>query len=99
MTATVSPLRAVVRTLNVAGRTLARLGHQPISLDERSVIDQARQETRLEDFGGDEFREPLRRLLEAYDRTLGSPCSGEWWREATRCRCSRTDSASRGTAP
>jgi hypothetical protein len=67
MIGTLSPVRAVVRTLNVAGRTLARFGHQPVSLDERSVLDQARQRAGLDDFGGDEFREPLRRLLASYE--------------------------------
>ena len=43
-----------------------------IALDERSLLDDARGRTRLDDFGGEEFLEPLRVLLDsiASERSL-----------------------------
>jgi hypothetical protein len=43
-----------------------------IALDERSLLDDARNRTRLDDFGGEEFLEPLRVLLDsiASERSL-----------------------------
>src|SRR5262249_50291856 len=46
---------------------LARLGHQPVALDEGSILEEVCRQTGLDDFGSDEFREPLRRLLHAYE--------------------------------
>jgi hypothetical protein len=46
---------------------LDRLGHRPIALDERALLEAAHRLTGLDDFGGDEFREPLRILLQGYD--------------------------------
>jgi hypothetical protein len=63
MTMTASATRAIVHAVNATGRRLHRLGLEPISLDERSLLDAACRETGLEDFGGDEFREPLRLIL------------------------------------
>ncbi len=66
-TATLAALRTAKRTMNVGGRALVALGLQPISLDEHSILDEARRQTGLYDFGGDAFRAPLRRLLSAYE--------------------------------
>jgi hypothetical protein len=60
-------LHGVIHTMNAAGQGLARLGHQPVALDERSILEEVCRQTGLDDFGGDEFREPLRRLLRAYE--------------------------------
>jgi hypothetical protein len=38
-----------------------------IGLDERSLLDEARARTGLDDFGGQEFCEPLRRLLDSIE--------------------------------
>ena len=54
--------------MNLAGRALERVGCSPIALEERSILEAARHQTRLHDFGGDEFREPLRILLHGYER-------------------------------
>jgi hypothetical protein len=60
---------------NAAGRGLARLGIRA-SLEEESILRAARRVTRLSDFGDDDFREPLRRLLRAYDEESGLSPSG-----------------------
>jgi hypothetical protein len=67
MTIASAALHGVIHTINVAGQGLARLGHQPVALDERSILDEACRQTGLDDFGGDEFRVPLGRLLRAYE--------------------------------
>ena len=46
---------------------LERLGRSPIALDERSLLEAACRESGGHDFGGDEFREPLRILLQGYE--------------------------------
>ena len=51
---------------NAVGRGLARIGIRA-SLEEESLLRAARRHTRLSDFGDEEFREPLRRLLEAHE--------------------------------
>jgi hypothetical protein len=38
-----------------------------IALDERSLLDEARARTGRDDFGGEDFREPLRRLLDSIE--------------------------------
>ncbi len=52
---------------NAVGRSLARVGIRA-SLEEESLMRAARRYTRLSDFGDQEFREPLRRLLEAHEK-------------------------------
>ena len=51
---------------NAVGRGLARIGIRA-SLEEESLLRAARRYTRLSDFGDEEFREPLRRLLSAHE--------------------------------
>ena len=59
-----------LRLANAMGRGLARIGIRA-SLEEESLLRAARRFTRLSDFGDDEFREPLRRLLEAHEEQGG----------------------------
>jgi hypothetical protein len=67
MTVTAWAARAVIRAANTTGRSLRRFGVEPVSLDERSLLEAACRETGLDDFGGDEFREPLRLVLRGLD--------------------------------
>src|SRR5262245_2775299 len=67
MTMIASAARGAIRVANTAGRGLRGLGIKAVSLDERSLLGTARGETGLEDFGGDEFREPLRLVLEGLE--------------------------------
>lgn len=67
MTITGTAFRALVRTFNVLGHALERAGVSFAAFDQESIVREARVQARLEDFGGDEFQEPLRRLLMAYE--------------------------------
>jgi len=67
MTMIASAARGAIRAANTTGRGLRRLGIEAVSLDERSLLDAARRETGLEDFGGDEFHEPLKLVLEGLE--------------------------------
>ena len=55
----------IVHAINIGGR-LPGLRSMP-GLREEELIDAARKQTALEDFGGLSFREPLGRLLESLD--------------------------------
>jgi len=63
MSVMAAAVRAVIGTANSAGRSLRRVGLELVRLEERSLLEAASRETGLEDFGGDEFREPLRQIL------------------------------------
>ncbi len=52
-----------IRAANAVGSMLSRMGLPLVSLDERDLLDAARRATGLEDFGDDDFREPMQRLL------------------------------------
>jgi hypothetical protein len=54
---------AGIRTANALGSVLSGTGLPLVSLDERDLLEGARRATGLHDFGDDDFREPLRRLL------------------------------------
>jgi hypothetical protein len=56
---------AAVFAFNAVGRRLQGIGLPQLSLDDRSILDEARRRTRLADFGGGEFEEPLRLLLQS----------------------------------
>jgi hypothetical protein len=57
----------VMRAVNSTGRVLRACGRQrPITTED--VIGGAERTTRLADWGGDEFREPLARLVESLER-------------------------------
>jgi hypothetical protein len=52
-----------VKLINAVGRWASTLGVQPVSLAEDRLIDQAIRKAGSSDFGGDDFREGLRRFL------------------------------------
>ena len=52
MTMIETTARGAIRAANITGRGLRRLGIKAVSLDERSLLDAARRETGLHDFGG-----------------------------------------------
>lgn len=58
----------VLRTANGLGRPLAAAGHPLVSFDDEAVIADAQRQSRLDDFDGDGFREPLRILLDGFAR-------------------------------
>jgi hypothetical protein len=65
-----------VALLNTLGGSITKLGLQPVSLTEQTLIAAARKETGLHYFGDESFRVPLRKLLasiedEAKLNTLG----------------------------
>ena len=55
------------RSLNATGRILARIGIRPGNLGSRSLLEAARQQTGLADFGDDSFRQGLDRLVESLE--------------------------------
>ena len=60
-------LPLIPRLVNGAGRLLGGLGVTPVRLDAEALLATARRRTRLDDFGGDDFREGLDRLLASLD--------------------------------
>ncbi len=56
-------VRSGLGVLNRAGAALERAGVALVSLDEGRLVDAASRATGFSDFGGDEFRGPLRVLL------------------------------------
>jgi hypothetical protein len=67
MPLTSSIVGAGIHTINTGGAMLNRLGLRLVSLDEKHILDSARRATGLDDFGDADFREPLRRLLDALE--------------------------------
>ncbi len=63
MILTQSARRAAIRATKAMGSVLSRTGLPAVAFDEERLLDAARRATRLEDFGDDRFREPLRVLL------------------------------------
>tara|TARA_R110000823_G_scaffold91174_10_gene201201 strand:- start:6215 stop:7447 length:1233 start_codon:yes stop_codon:yes gene_type:complete len=57
-------LPLTVRGLNLAGRGAAALGMQPVRISFDGLLSKARANTGLEDFGENDFEQPLRLLLE-----------------------------------
>lgn len=57
-----------LRVANALGRALSRVGWRGISLDEERLLDLARRQTKLDDFGEESFRPGLRKLLESLER-------------------------------
>jgi hypothetical protein len=49
--------------MNLAGRGAGRIGLRPVKLDVESLLEKARANTGLSDFGGDEFEAPLALLV------------------------------------
>jgi hypothetical protein len=57
-----------VRLINLAGRAARGVGLRPIDLRVDALLSAARRNTGLAEFGGDEFREPLARLVDSLER-------------------------------
>src|SRR5438309_8201917 len=57
-----------VRLLNKCGTALEKIGMESTAPSAAELIDKAKRRCGLEDFGGDEFVEPLSRLLESCHR-------------------------------
>lgn len=60
-------LGTLIKAFNVLGHLIERAGVPAAGFEPEALLAQARARTGLTDFGGDEFREPLRRLLEGYE--------------------------------
>jgi hypothetical protein len=58
----------LLRLINAAGPRVVKNGHTWLSLDEKVLLNKACEQTGLEDYGDDSFREGLRVLLQSYER-------------------------------
>jgi hypothetical protein len=67
-----------VRALNAAGGALRALGVPLVRLDEDVLCADAARRTRLDDFGDARFRDPLRRLLAAFESEAALTLLGRW---------------------
>lgn len=56
-----------VKAMNQLGRMAGRLGIQPVTLKEERLLKKANAQAGSADFGGDDFREGLRRFLESVE--------------------------------
>lgn len=63
-----SPLPLPVRLLNLAGRGANAIGLQPVDLSLDKLLQTARDNTGLNDFGEDDFRAPLALLLDGLEK-------------------------------
>lgn len=68
MIATTRPLPLPLRLANLAGRAARGVGLRPIDLGVDALLERARRNTGLSDFGGDAFREPLALLIDGLER-------------------------------
>ncbi len=57
-----------VKLINFVGRGANAMGVQPIALDEDRLIGRAIKRAGSSDFGGEDFREGLRRFLASAER-------------------------------
>jgi hypothetical protein len=57
----------LLRLINTVGRRFVKNGFSWMRLDEKTLLDKACEQTGLDDFGDDSFREALRVLLRAYE--------------------------------
>ena len=57
----------LLRLINAAGRRFVKNGYQWLSLDEKVLLRKACEQTGLDDYGDDSFREGLRVLLRSYE--------------------------------
>jgi hypothetical protein len=62
--------------VNAGGRALARAGYQPVRLDADELLAAARRATGLDDFGGEAFVGPLRRVLDGCRTEAGLTAVG-----------------------
>jgi len=63
-----SQLPLPVRLMNLAGRGATAIGLQPIKLSLDTLLNKARENTGLVDFGEDDFRDPLVLLLRGLEQ-------------------------------
>ena len=63
-----SSLPLPVRLMNLAGRGANAVGLQPVDLSLDALLQQARKNTGLRDFGEDDFRDPLTMLLQGLEQ-------------------------------
>lgn len=68
MTASTHSLPLPARLMNLAGRAAQRVGLRPIELGAQALIRTAKRNTGLDDFGGDEFRQPLDLLVDSLEK-------------------------------
>ncbi len=59
----------IINLINAAGRRLGRYARAELSVER--LIDSARRQTRLEDFGTLSFQEPFRRLIDSMETEAG----------------------------
>jgi hypothetical protein len=62
-----SPLGSLTRALNTGGRVVERAGLSLVRLDAQALLDEARRQARLEDFGDGPLREALGRLIRSFE--------------------------------
>jgi hypothetical protein len=67
MTIAAASSRTLIKAFNLFGRMLERAGVPVARLEPEPLMAEARAQAGLDDFGDDEFREPLRRVLEGYE--------------------------------
>jgi len=67
MSASTHTLPLPVRLMNLAGEGANRIGFQPVKLAVDSLLEKARANTGLDDFGGNEFIQPLALLIESLE--------------------------------
>ena len=68
MAASTRSLPLPIRLMNLAGEGAGWIGLQPIKLSVEFLLDKARANTGLTDFGGNEFREPLALLIDSLEK-------------------------------
>jgi hypothetical protein len=68
MTARTHSLPLPVRLMNLVAEGAVRIGLRPIKLGTESLLEKARTNTGLSDFGGDEFRKPMELLIGSLER-------------------------------
>lgn len=68
MSANNPSLPLTVQLLNLAGKGANAIGFKPINLSAQTLLDQASKNTGLNDFGGDEFRQPFALLLNSLEQ-------------------------------
>lgn len=71
MTIASASFRVLIQAYNILGRVLERAGLPVAAFEPGLLMAEARARAGLQDFGADEFREPLGRLLESYQTEAG----------------------------
>jgi hypothetical protein len=60
--------RALIGLIKHGARVIDGPGRRFVNLDMRGLLNAARRRTKLDDFGGDAFHEPLRKLIDSIER-------------------------------